>query len=163
MTDVEHKTYEIVMTDGTRQRITIPATWKVSFGAIVPASAKSSALSYNGAGWGLRIWEATDKQRAVYSGVAEFHDVSIPTERMAVRKFGTEDWIADDGTWVGKKAELVERAWKPVDEIGAATPTPTADEDIPFGTPGNPATFAGMTARRNRSFTLEEDKEEAPF
>lgn len=150
--EVPTKTYEIVMIDGTRQRITIPATWKVSFGAIVPASAKSSALSYSGAGWGLRIWEAIDKQRAVYSGVAEFHDVSIPTEKMAVRRFGSEEWIADDGTWFGKKAELVERAWKPVDEIVAATPTPMPDEDAaPWDAP-TPAAMRTRAVLAKRKF-----------
>ncbi len=137
MTD-ETKTYEILLTDGSRQRITIPATWKVSFGAIVPASAKATAVGYGGAGWGLRIWEATDKQRAVYSGVVEFFDISIPTQVRAVRKFGNSDtdWWLDDGSWTGKRADLIERKWVDADQIVPQPPEETVakpvseDEDV---------------------------------
>jgi hypothetical protein len=133
-TDGPTKTYEIVMTSGKRQRITIPATWKVSFGAIVPASAKSTAQGYSGStGWGLRVWESTDKQRAVYSGVVEFWDVSIPVQVRAVRYYGKEEWLIDDGTYINGKAALVEKQW--VDE-GRITTTPEETEDIvPYDLP----------------------------
>jgi hypothetical protein len=83
----------------------VPATWKVSFGAIVPSS-KGASNGYGG--WGLRVWEATDKQRAVYAGVKEFWDISIPIQVRAVRRFGTEDWLLDDGTF---KPDEVESGW----------------------------------------------------
>jgi len=133
LTDIETKTYEIVFLGGHRQRITVPATWKVSFGAIVPSSKGSST---NGA-WGLRVWEATDKQRAVYSGVVEFWDISIPVQVKAARKFGTEDWLIDNGSF---KDEEVERQWKPESEIGH--PSQDVDDD-PIG-------FTGRAAARKR-------------
>lgn len=109
----ETRTYEIVTTRG-KQRITVPAEYKVTFGAVVPGA---KATGYGGGGWGLRIWESTDKQRAVFSDVISFRDLSIPVEVAAVRKFGSEDWVLDDGTYTGKKAETVEKAWKNIDEI----------------------------------------------
>lgn len=107
------RTYEIVTSHG-KQRITVPETHKVTFGAVVPGA---KANSYSGGGWGLRIWESADKQRAVFSDVVSFRDLSIPVEVMAVRKFGEEDWTPDDGSYTGKKAETVEKAWKPIDEV----------------------------------------------
>lgn len=133
----DDRTYEVVFTDGRHQRITVPAAWKVSFGAIVPA-AKASSSGYGG--WGLRVWEATDKQRAVYSGVTEFWDISIPVQVKAARKFGTDEWLLDDGTF---KDEEVERQWKPESEIGR--PPQDVDEDEPVG-------LIGMRPRKNRSF-----------
>jgi hypothetical protein len=111
MTD---RTYEITFTDRGPIRVTIPETWKVTFGAIVP----SVKGGYSSGGFGLRIWEATDKQRAVFANVASFRDLSIEIMVAAVRKYGTEDWYADDGkSWTGDRADLVEKAWRPESEI----------------------------------------------
>jgi len=128
----DEKTYEVVFTDGRRQRFTVPAAWKVSFGAIVP-SAKGSSSS---GAWGLRVWEATDKQRAVYSGVTEFWDISIPVEVRAVRKYGTDEWLLDDGSF---KDEEVERQWKTEADIQRG-PVSVEDEDEPIGIGGRART-----------------------
>jgi hypothetical protein len=114
----EMRTYEITFTDRGPIRITIPETWKVTFGAVVPG-AKGG---YSGT-FGLRIWEATDKQRAVFANVASFRDLSIEIMVAAVRKYGTEEWFADDGrTWTGAMADLVEKGWKPESEVTPGDP-----------------------------------------
>jgi hypothetical protein len=129
MTETGTRTYEIVTSTG-RRRITVPETYKVTFGAVVPGA---KANGYSGGGWGLRIWESADKQRAVFSDVVSFRDLSIPVEVMAVRKFGDDDWFPDDGT---AKAGTVERAWKSIDEVKDApdddTPRSVDDDDIPM-------------------------------
>ena len=113
MTD---RTYEIQFTDRGPIRVTIPETWKITFGAVVPG-AKGG---YAAGAFGLRIWEATDKQRAVFANVASFRDLSIDIMVAAVRKYGTEEWFADDGkTWVKERAALVEKAWKPESEVSS--------------------------------------------
>lgn len=130
MTETGTRTYEIVTSRG-KQRITVPETYKVTFGAVVPGA---KAAGYSGGGWGLRIWESADKQRAVFSDVVSFRDLSIPVEVMAVRKFGEETWTADDGTYVGKKADTVEKAWKSIEDVDLtanSTPAEVDDEDIP--------------------------------
>lgn len=114
MTDeVEMRTLEIA-TNEQVFRITIPATWKTTFGAIVPGAKASTG--YQG-GWGLRIWEAQDKQRAVFTNVIAFKDVAIPMQIKAVRKYGGTEWWSDDGTWTGARALLVEKGWVHEDEI----------------------------------------------
>ena len=60
------------------QVIKIPETWKVTFGAVVPST---PASSYGGEhSWGVRVYETKDKQRAVFAGVKEMRDLSIPME-----------------------------------------------------------------------------------
>ena len=136
MTTEGTRTYEIVTSRG-RQRITVPDTYKVTFGAVVPGSAKSAGSSYNSGGWGLRIWESADKQRAVFSDVVSFRDLSIPLEIAAVREFGTERWRRDDGSYTGKKAATVEKQWMPVDEVtDDPEPMPeTVDDPDDYSTP----------------------------
>ena len=100
----ELRTYEITFSDRGPMRITIPATWKVTYGAVVPGSKI-------GGTYGLRIWETGEKQRAVWANVESFRDLSIQTEIAAVRKYGTEGWYAN----------LVEKAWKPESEVTLGT------------------------------------------
>ena len=111
MTDVEMKTYEVTTTKG-RMRFTVPATYKVTYGAIVPG--KNGAAS--SAQFGVRVWETNDKQRMVISEVTSLRDLSIPCMVEAVRKFGDPDdaWYFDDGTY---DPALVHKEWKPLDDI----------------------------------------------
>jgi hypothetical protein len=147
----EIRTYEITTSEGMF-RIDVPASARVSYGPVIGAAGKAS---YAASGNCLRIWQgtkATEVQRALFQNVISFRDTSLPLQRMAVRKFGTEEWIADDGTWVGKKAELVERAWKSVDEIVPATPTPMPeDPNEPWDTP-SPAAMRTRAVLAKREF-----------
>lgn len=75
----EKKTYILNMRDGSRQRITVPAEWKLTFGPICPGS-KDGSLNSSGA-IALRLWEgAKENQRAAFTGVESFRDASIEIE-----------------------------------------------------------------------------------
>lgn len=65
------KTYILTMKDDTRRKITIPADWTLTFGALFPS--KDS----NGGRSALRIYESKTKQRACISDVMEFRDDSL--------------------------------------------------------------------------------------
>jgi hypothetical protein len=117
--DIPMRTIEVVFTDHAR-RLTIPATWKVTFGAIVP-SEKAASAGTNG--WGLRIYEAQDKQRAVFTGVQNFYDIGILQQVHAIRKYGTEDWYEDDGSWTDERADLVEFKWVDADNTKPGKPS----------------------------------------
>jgi hypothetical protein len=123
----EVRTYEIVTHDGT-YRLDVPVTARVTYGPVIGAAGKSS---YGATGNVLRIWEGTkanEVQRALFQNVTAFRDLSLPMRVRAVRRFGSEDWFLDDGrTWVGPKADQVERAWKNADEI-KNSPMPPDDE-----------------------------------
>jgi len=135
-------TYEITFTDRGPIRITIPATWKVTFGALVPAKAGASMGPH-----GLRIWEGTDKQRAVFANVSSFRDLSLDIQVAAIRKYGTEDWYLDDGSlWVGLNADLVEKGWKSESEVGTGKP-PWLDEMLENNVPWEKPTMRAVKYR----------------
>ncbi len=119
----ETRTYEIVTAKG-RQRVTVPEETKVTFGAVVPGSSRSAGSSYSNGGWGLRLWAARDRQVAVFTDVISFRDLALPVVVAAVRKFGApeDDWFVDDGSWVGGKADKVQKAWMPIDEVREQAP-----------------------------------------
>lgn len=114
------RTIEIRFTSGPPKRVTIPDTWKVTFGSVVPGKA---AVSY-----GLRLWESDDKQRAVFTDVVSFRDLTVEVQVSAVRKFGTEAWYLDDGTIWGLTEEQVERQWLSDTDVSRDRPDWAADD-----------------------------------
>lgn len=74
MATAEKRTYILNMKDGTKQKISIPSGWKLTFGPLVPGSNKEGGLNGGGA-LVLRIYEGNkDNQRAVFTGVESWRD-----------------------------------------------------------------------------------------
>jgi len=71
-------TYRIDLMDGSQVDIDIPSSWKVTFGPLL-ASGSSYHNSAN-SGNCLRIYESKDKQRAIFTNVRAFRDLSIPVK-----------------------------------------------------------------------------------
>lgn len=145
-------------TGTARTRITIPETWKVTFGPIVGAG---KAI---GMGNTLRVWESDTKQRLLISGVLSFRDISIPVTMAAVRAFGRTTWHADNGSWTGEHAEKVEKRWVSVDEVSDA---PLAPGDLKDARPdGDPvaATVGSWKnpVRKPRAVAAPDTEEEVP-
>lgn len=65
----------LVQRKGEQFTVDVPEAWKVTYGPLSPGSA-----GYNDPdkGYVLRFYETKDKQRAVFMGVTEFRDLSIP-------------------------------------------------------------------------------------
>jgi hypothetical protein len=112
MTD-ETRTYEIVCSNETF-RFTVPSNARVTYAPVVsPAGGRSYG------GNALRFWlgaKESGTQLALFNNVVSFRDLSMALQVRAVRKYGSQDWIEDDGTWVGEKADQVERGWASVDD-----------------------------------------------
>jgi hypothetical protein len=69
-------TYLLNMQDGTRQKITCPTDWTVTFGPLTPGSKDGN----NGhRGIALRIRDGV-RQKAVFTGVESFRDTSMEIE-----------------------------------------------------------------------------------
>lgn len=66
------KTYVLKLKDDSVKKVTVPASWKVTFGALVPGS-----KDHNGSTTALRFYEGKDQQRACFVGVVEFRDSSL--------------------------------------------------------------------------------------
>jgi hypothetical protein len=96
-------TYLLEMKDGTRRKITVPSSWKLSFGPLVPGSKDTSYNSREALV--LRIWEGSkDNQRACITGVAAFRDMELPMEEEIVKTH--EETLVKD-TPEGQKAFIV--------------------------------------------------------
>jgi hypothetical protein len=106
------RTYEVRTTEGS-YRIDIPADWKVTYGPVSPGTKGSY-----GEGNALRIYESDTKQRAIFTGVQSFRDVSIPVQRLMVKRKGSEEFESDtSGNRRGRTEVVVERKWVSVDEF----------------------------------------------
>lgn len=129
--DTSVRTYEIEFSNGSAIRVDIPETYKVTYGPIIgPGSAKSGGTAAYGGGNAFRAWENENRQRLLFTDVVRFRDISLPMQRRAVRKFGTEIWMADDGKWTGQKSLEVQKSWVDIDQIDERPPED--DDDLPF-------------------------------
>ena len=76
--DNEYRTYVLTLKDGDIRKITIPSSWKITFGNVVPYQGKD-ARHNNEQRIALRLYEGTkDNLRAVFTDVVSFRDISFP-------------------------------------------------------------------------------------
>jgi hypothetical protein len=143
----ETRTYEVTTKAGDF-RITVPADTRVTFGPVVSVAGKPS---YGEGGHSLRFWKGKDTQLALFLNVVAFRDTSLPMQVRAVRKYGTEDWMVDDGSWIGPKTEQVERGWIDFDDI--REPADDPDTAAHYGVVDIGPSML-MKPRRNRSFVV---------
>src|SRR5690349_1767028 len=69
------KTYILELIGGNLRRITVPDTWKLTFGPTVPYSGKGSSVSDKVC---LRFYEGSkDNLRAVFTDVRAFRDADM--------------------------------------------------------------------------------------
>lgn len=99
--------------------IQIPASWKVTFGAVNPGSGHSGRDLHC-----LRIYEG-EKLRAVYCDVRGFRDLSIPMAVKVTKETGSASWVHDsDGNFERNESRQIEEHYENGDRV--------APEDIPF-------------------------------
>lgn len=92
-------------------KIRIPASWKITFGALQPGQ---KAYGYD-AGNVLRIYESETKQRAVFTGVRSFRDLSIPVVRRVVAKQSKAEAKSDGkGNHEAQEQVAVAETWEVV-------------------------------------------------
>jgi hypothetical protein len=71
-------------------QIQVPASWKLTFGAVNPGAPPHGRDLHC-----LRVWEG-EKLRAVFCDVRGFRDLSIPLARKVEVETGTSSWTRDD-------------------------------------------------------------------
>lgn len=97
-TEIDKKEY-IIDSDKGIFKITIPSSWKVTYGRVQP----TECGGYGGSGadqFCVRIYETEKQQRAIFTGVKSFRDLGIKLE--IPNGFGKEnqlpEWIvAEEG------------------------------------------------------------------
>jgi hypothetical protein len=123
------RTYEIELSHGA-VRVDIPESYRVTYGPVIGPGSKGGGTAAYGTGNAFRAWENENKQRLLLTDVVSFRDLSLPMKRRAVRKFGTESWMADDGKWTGQKSLEVQKSWVDIDQIDERPAED--DDDLPF-------------------------------
>ena len=86
----ETKTYILTFIDGKQKSITIPATWFVTYGPLVPNMKAIPSYGTKRFNAFLRIYESKEKQRAIYTDVIKFRDTSIIEEDKPSVKYDNE-------------------------------------------------------------------------
>lgn len=116
-------TYILNMKDGTRQKITVPSSWKVTFGALFPSKDSNNGRT------ALRFWEGSKDsghQRAVIADVDSYRDeslniqvevtrsqdqvgrVEVPGgEKQVIMRAEVKEWIHPDRPESGKDFKIM--------------------------------------------------------
>jgi hypothetical protein len=80
----DRKTYLLELTGGRQRRITIPASWKVTFGPMVAGIRKDNSSAGQAC---FRLYETKEKQRACFTDVNSFRELGdIEIEEKVVQK-----------------------------------------------------------------------------
>ena len=96
MSEQEMITYIIEHDNGRRSRITVPATWKVTFGPAVKGFNAGDGHNRR-VPMALRFYESDTKQRAIFTDVKSFRDSSIKVEKEEVKTQEKEGFIEYEG------------------------------------------------------------------
>jgi len=110
-----NKTYLIEFANGRRQKVTVPEDWKVTFG---PAAAGVNK-ERNGYKMPLaiRFYESKEKQRAIFTDVVSFRDMSISIEEERVESKTKIGQMEIDGMRKNVNLNAHVRSWiNPDDE-----------------------------------------------
>lgn len=101
--------YLLIMNDGTKQKITLPSHYILTFGPLAPGSKDTSNNSRSHLS--LRIYDGK-QQKAVFTDVSSFRDMSIPIEQETVKS--QAETFYKEGESGEKQAVVVEvsrREW----------------------------------------------------
>lgn len=78
-TPPELKTYILNLRNGDTRKVSVPATWTLTFGPTIPYAGKNTGVSN---GTALRFYEGSgkDKLRACFTDVEAFRDSALPIQ-----------------------------------------------------------------------------------
>ena len=111
----EEVVYLITHQNGKERRITVPDDWKVTFG---PAAAGVDKKAYGGGTvpLALRFYEKGDRQRAIFTDVASFRDLSIKMEVKKVDVQEKQGYAKMDGAEQAMTFQVKRETWVNEDE-----------------------------------------------
>lgn len=89
--EVPEITYHVQRRGQPDFQIQLPATWKLTFGAVNPGAQGMGQHDLHC----LRVWEG-EKLRAVFCDVRGFRDMSLPLARKIETESGSATWMRDD-------------------------------------------------------------------
>ena len=94
------KTYLVRFENGTEQKITVPDSWKVTFGPAARGPRGGVGISTHNPKMpmDLRFYESDTKQRAIFTDVVYFRDTAIKVEEKKVNIQEKEGYMECEGT-----------------------------------------------------------------
>lgn len=121
-----NKVFILTLKNGNVRKITIPASWKMTFGSLVPYSSdRQGRRDENSGGAALRLYEGSKENlRAVMTDVISIRDASI---EMMERRTSVQRKVAQKSTPHGMKDVMVEARmteWVNPDAEGGGDETP---------------------------------------
>lgn len=90
-------------------KVTVPDNWKITFSAFQPGRGQGFGEEGNA----LRMYEGNSQQRACFTGVTSFRDLSIKVEKLKVTKNGKREWQdLGDGNIKESNEVQVDSVWE---------------------------------------------------
>jgi len=128
---LEETTYLIEFESGKRQKITVPSSWKVTFG---PVSIRGASSNRSGSGLkmpvAIRFYENENRQRAIFTNVVSFRDTSILVEEERVDVQQKDGYLECDGKRKSVNFQAVSKSWVNPDKPAKELPQLPSDESI---------------------------------
>jgi len=126
MTKETMKTYLIVHEDDTERKITVPDSWKVTFGPAAAGNFKSNSPRNSlRMPLALRFYENEKQQRAIFTDVVSFRDMSIITEVKRIDVQEKEGFMECEGKRKATTFRTEVSEWVNPDDDG--------EKRLPFG------------------------------
>ena len=110
MTEESTTTYLLEFDNGKRQRITVPSSWKVTFGPAARGTNGPSQRNYN-MPLALRFYENEKKQRAIFTDVKSFRDTSIVIEEERISVQEKEGFVEAAGKRKRTSFQVKTKEW----------------------------------------------------
>jgi len=110
------RTILIKRKDGSEIQIDIPEEWKITFGPAVVGTPKIEGKMP----WALRIYETEKLQRAIFTDVESFRDMSIPIREKRVHIQEKQGYVEVDGSRKNTTFQARTAEWVNPDEEAPA-------------------------------------------
>lgn len=117
------RTYLIEFENGKKKKITVPDTWKVTFGpAVVGGGENRTGSQRYKMPMAIRFYESDKQQRAIFTNVLNFRDMSIDVQEERVITQMKDGFMEVDGSRKKMAVKTEVKEW--VDPDDEDTPSP---------------------------------------
>jgi len=123
-------TYLIEYENGRKQKVTVPSEWKVTFGPLAIRGTNSSKPHSQKMPIALRFYEKEKLQKAVFTNVVNFRDMSIEIMEERTNTQHKDGFVSCDGRKKNVSFQATTRQWVNPDEESESFPMLPSDVDI---------------------------------
>jgi hypothetical protein len=127
---MDEKTYLVTKIDGSEFQITVPETWKVTFGPATKGNTSYSGEQRLKMPMALRFYESETKQRAIFTDVVSFRDMSIKIKIKKNRVQEKDGYMECDGVRKRTIFQATVSEWIDPDEVKPELPMLPSDKEM---------------------------------